>query len=61
MVWMDPRRSQVAFWRLFPNLAFKRKPTGKFTGGHMKSTGGKEHSTRGLQEEAKSIFHCLKV
>jgi len=41
MVWMGPRRPQVAFQRLFPNSAFKRKPTGKSTGGHRKSTGGK--------------------
>ena len=41
MVWMGPRRSQEAFWRPFPHSAFKRKPTGKSTGGHRKSTGGK--------------------
>jgi len=41
MVWLGPRRSQVAFWRPFPNSAFERKPTGKSTGGHRKSTGGK--------------------
>ena len=49
MVWMGPRRSQVAFWRLFQNSAFKRKPTGKSTGGHKGSTGG-------LQEDAESSF-----
>ena len=51
MVWMGPRRSQVAFWRLSPHSAFKRKLTGKSTGGHKKSTGGKttfyRRSTRG--------------
>ena len=53
MVWVGPRRSRVTFWRLFPHLAFKRKPTGKSTGGHRGSTGG-------LQEEAKSSFHCFE-
>jgi len=41
MLWMGPRRSQVGFWRLFPNWALKRKPTRKSTGGHVKSTKGK--------------------
>ena len=50
MVWMGPRRSQVAFWRIFPHSAFKRKHTGKSIGGHR-------GSTRGLQEEAENIFH----
>ena len=49
MVWMGPSRSQVAFWRLFLQSAFKRKPTGKSTGGHM-------GSTQGLQEDVKSSF-----
>jgi len=46
MVWMGPRRSQVAFWRLFPHSAFKRKPTRKSTEGHMKSIGGKQGHNR---------------
>lgn len=46
MVWMSPRRSQVAFWRLFPQSDFKRKPTGKSTGSCRGSTGG-------LQEDAE--------
>ena len=46
---MGGRRSRVAFWRLFPHLAFKRKPTGKSIGGH-------KGSTRGLQEDAESSF-----
>ena len=37
---MGPRRSQVAFWRLFPHLAFKREHTRKSTRGHRGSTGG---------------------
>ena len=41
MVWLGPRRSQVAFWMLFPHSAFKRRLTGKSTGEHKKSTGGK--------------------
>jgi len=60
MVWLGPRRSQVAFRRLFPHSAFKRKPTGKAIGGHRKSTGGKQHSTGGLQEEAESSFGCFE-
>ena len=39
---MGPRRSQVAFWRPFPQSIFKRKPTRKSTGG--------------LQEDDKSSF-----
>jgi len=45
----------VAFQRLFPHLAFKRKPTGKTTQGHRKTTGGKQGNyrrpTRGGQEK----------
>jgi len=40
MVWMGPRRFQVAFWRLFPHSVFKRKPTGKSSGGHRGSIRG---------------------
>jgi len=36
----------VAFWRLFPHSAFKRKPTRKTTEGHKKSTGGKQGNYR---------------
>jgi len=54
MVWMGPRRSQMAFWRLFPKSAFRRKPIGKSTGGHKKSTVGKtmfyRRPTRGGRE-----------
>jgi len=49
MVWMAPRTSQVAFWRLFPQSHFKKKPTGKYTGGCRGSTGG-------LQEDAYNSF-----
>ena len=45
MVWMGPRRSQVAFWSFFPQSDFKKKPTGKSTGG-----------CRDLQEDAESSF-----
>jgi len=55
MVWMGPRRSQGSFWRFFPHSAFKRKPIGKSTGGHRKSTGGKQGNykrpTRGGREQ----------
>jgi len=44
MVWMGLGRSQVAFWRLFPYSAFKRKPIGKSTRGkqgiYRRPTGG---------------------
>ena len=50
---MDPRRSWVGFWRLFPHSAFKRKPTRKSTGGHRGSTGG-------LQEDAKRCFDSFE-
>jgi len=55
MVWMGPRRSQVASWILFPYWAFKRNPTRKSTGGHRKSTEGKQghykRPTRGGREQ----------
>jgi len=55
---MGSRRSEVAFWRLFPHLEFKRKPTGKSTGGHW-------GSTRGLQEvyrrRSRAVFTILMV
>jgi len=56
---MGPRRSQVAFWRLFPNAAFKRKPTRKSTRGHKKSTRGKTTFYRrpiGGGQELFSLF-----
>jgi len=46
MVWMGARRSYVTFWRLFPHSAFKRKPTGKTTRGHRKTTGRKQGNYR---------------
>ena len=39
----------MALWRLFLQSDFKRKPTGKSTGGCRGSTGG-------LHEDAKSSF-----
>jgi len=51
MVWMGPRRSQVAFWRLFPHSAFKRNPTGR----HRKSTGRKTTFYRRPTREGDSI------
>ena len=48
-----PRRSQVAFWRLFPQSTLKRKPTGKYTSGHR-------GSTEGLQEDIESSFEGFK-
>ena len=60
MVWMGPRRSQVAFWRLFAHSAFKRKPTGKSTGRHRKFTGGKQETIGGLQEEAERNFYYFE-
>ena len=59
MVWIGPKRSQVAFWRIFPHSDFKRNPIGKSTGGHRKSTGGKQGTTGGLQEAERS-FHCFE-
>lgn len=53
MVCMGPRRSQVAFWRIFPQSDFKRKPTGKSIGGCRGSIGG-------LQEDAERIFEGFK-
>ena len=53
MVWMDPKRSQVAFWQLFPQLALKRKLTGKSTGGYRGSTGD-------LQEDSERNFEGFK-
>ena len=48
-MWMGPRRSQVAFWKLFLQSDFKKTPTGK-------SIGGCRGSTEGLQEDAKRNF-----
>jgi len=39
----------VAFWRLFPQSAFKRMPIG-----------GHRETTRGLQEEAERNFHYFE-
>ena len=47
----------MAFWRLFPNSAFKRKPIGKSTGGHKKSTGGKTTCYR----RPRTVFTIFKV
>jgi len=43
---MVPGRAHVAFWRIFPNSAFKRNPTRKSLGGHGKSKGGKQGNYR---------------
>jgi len=47
----------VAFWRLFPHSAFKRKPTGKTTR-HKKTTGGKQGKYR---RRPRAIFTILSV
>jgi len=36
----------VAFWRLFPHSAFKRKPARKTTGGHKETTRRKQGNYR---------------
>ena len=53
-VWMGPRRSQVVFWRLFPQSDFKKKLIGK-------SIRGYRGSTRCLQEDAERNFEGVKV
>lgn len=52
-MWMDPRRSPVAFWRLSLQSDFKKSLTEKSTGGYWESTRGLQED---LQEDVKSIF-----
>ena len=52
----------MAFWRLFPKSAFKRKPTGKSTGGHKKSIGGKKNILQeAYRRRPRVVFTVLKV
>ena len=44
----------MAFWRIFPQSDFKKKPTGKSTGGRTGSIGG-------LQDDAESSFQGFEA
>ena len=50
----------MAFWRLFPHSAFKRKPTEKTTGDTRKLQEENRETIGGLQEEAKRDFRCFE-
>ena len=50
----------MAFWKIFPHSAFKRKPIGKTIGGHRKLHEENKETTRGLQEEAERSFHYFE-
>ena len=62
MVFLSPRRSQVAFWRLLSHSDFKRKPTGKSTKGHRKYIGGKTTFYKeAYKRRLREVFTIFRV
>ena len=50
----------MAFWRLFPHSAFKRKPIEKLHEDKGKLQEENRETTGGLQEETKRNFCCFE-
>ena len=56
MVWLGPRKSQVAFWRLFHTQPSKESLQENLQEDRGNLQEEKQRSTRSLQEDAESSF-----